>query len=724
MRYLRHSRFEVIVVNGPSEDETEDVLLDFSKDIRTGHVSEANLSKSRNVGIAMARGDIVCFLDDDATPEPDWLNALESRYVDDDTLGAVGGFIRDHSGVNFQCRVVVCDRFGDSKTFDDIESAHQSIVSDDPGSWEYISQTGCNSSFRRSALLQVGGFDEEFAYFLDETDVNLRVRDSGWAVTIEPTAEVHHKYAPSHLRDNERIPQRLYLPLRSKSYFALRHARCQKSLAEILTKLSDHAVQIHGYNKWYIDNKVIAPDHYKQLTDDVNKGILDGIKDAFSKSEPALLKQELLDHYADEPFKTFRTLKPKSERLRICYLSQDYPPDVNGGIGVWTHLMATSMAAEGHEVTVITKSSTGVHTVDFEQGVWVHRVVPHYDTKRNEPSLGDLPQVIKDYAYTVYDEAVRIHLRRGIDLISAPIWDLEGIACLNSGLFKVVTSLHTTFGLALPHKPDWQNNSKYRRSHVDKIIAVEEDLLTRAPHLMSNSHALLEDLTQLHSIEDLKTRSVVIPHGLKAGTLPAVSKDTDDDCIKLLFVGRLENRKGADLLLNVLPDLLQKYEKLVVNLLGDDTQLVGQQTLKQQFLNRHAKRDFHDRITFHGYVDNAQCERAYTECDMFVAPSRYESFGLIFLEAMRAGKACIGSRVGGIQEVLTHNETGLLVEPGDEASLRAAIEQLIEDKGLRERLGHAGRNDFEIKFRQERVNEQAEEYYRSLLETEIKKVVA
>lgn len=708
------------MVNGPSEDETEGVLAEFSEQIRIERVAEANLSKSRNVGIAMAKGDIVCFLDDDANPEPDWLNALEAKYLSDKKLGAVGGFIRDHSGVNFQCRAVVCDRFGDSRTFDSVEQALEAMESDDAGAWEYISQTGCNSSFRRSALLEIGGFDEEFAYFLDETDVNLRVRDNGWKVTIEPSAEVHHKYAPSHLRDNERVPQRLYFPLRSKSYFSLRHARTEKSLAEIFTKLSFHAAEVHGYNKWYIDNDVIDQDHYDQLTEDVNQGILDGIKDAFSQSEPAYLSQDLLDAYADSDFKRFPTLRPVQERFRICYISQDYPPSAKGGIGVWTHLMATSMAARGHEVTVITRSSTGVHTVDFENGVWVHRIVSEWQPKRTKPDLGDIPQVIKDHAYTVYDEAVRVHLRRGIDLISAPIWDLEGIACLRSGSFKVVTSLHTTFGLALPYKPDWTDNPSYKISHVDKIIAGEVSLLEQAPYLMSNSQAVLDDLASLHSISDLENRSVVIPHGLEDKSLDdaQVSKNTDE--IRILFLGRIEHRKGADLLINVIPRIVARYPDVTFDLIGDDSQVFGKETLKDTFLRRHNGAKWLDRVTFHGFVDRSECDKAYGRCDIFVAPSRYESFGLIFLESMRAGKACIGTRVGGIQEVISHEQTGLLTQPGDENSLEEGIVRLIEDPELRVMLGAAGREAFESEFLQDRVCEQAEYYYSDVVSRDLK----
>ena len=70
-----YSDFEVIVVNGPSTDHTAEVLKHHAANIRVGACSERNLSISRNVGIEMARGDFVAFIDDDAVPDEDWLRS-------------------------------------------------------------------------------------------------------------------------------------------------------------------------------------------------------------------------------------------------------------------------------------------------------------------------------------------------------------------------------------------------------------------------------------------------------------------------------------------------------------------------------------------------------------------------------------------------------------------------------------------------------------------------
>jgi len=115
LRYLREVDFEVIVVNGPSTDHTCDVLSKYQGSIRVGSCAERNLSISRNVGIAMAQGDIVAFIDDDAVPDEYWLRDLLSGY-DAADVGGVGGVVYDYTGYIVQYRYSASDRFGNARS--------------------------------------------------------------------------------------------------------------------------------------------------------------------------------------------------------------------------------------------------------------------------------------------------------------------------------------------------------------------------------------------------------------------------------------------------------------------------------------------------------------------------------------------------------------------------------------------------------------------------------
>ncbi|MEN6606120.1 MAG: glycosyltransferase family 4 protein, partial [Bryobacteraceae bacterium] len=103
-------------------------------------------------------------------------------------------------------------------------------------------------------------------------------------------------------------------------------------------------------------------------------------------------------------------------------------------------------------------------------------------------------------------------------------------------------------------------------------------------------------------------------------------------------------------------------------------------------------------VRFHGEVSRAVLDDLYERCDLLAGPSRYESFGLIFVEAMARGKAVVGTTAGGIPEVIQDGETGLLVAPDDPAALSEAIVSLLRDDEYRERLGRAGYGRYHSEF--------------------------
>ncbi len=690
--FLRYPDFEVIVVNGPSTDDTAALLERHAGRIKIGHCPETNLAQSRNIGIGLAAGDVVCFIDDDGIPEPGWLDALARAYLADPRTGAAGGFVRDHTGVDYQCRYIVCNRYGDASFHETAEGAEQACASD-PG--HYYSLIGVNSSFRREALLQIGGFDEEYAYFLDETDVCARLVAAGWKVRFVPDAEVHHKFAPSHLRSEKKIPVSLYYTARSKVYFAFRNAVPQADSGPLFTQ----AAQVRAQMRRDVDHLrrfgQIGDERHASLCADVERGFREGIADAHAWPAGRPMPASAL---VDTPFRPFVTPLPPARRQQLILISQDYPPRACGGIGVFMHRLAEALAAAGHEISVITRS-TGRHTVDLENGVWVHRVPLVEHGARAHVGLPDLPQVIRNHALTVYDEAMRIQAQRGAAVTLSAIWDLEAAACVASAAFTNFVYLVTTYQLSLPDKPEWQRDAHYREHHVGKMIAGERWLLASSARVIASTRGIRDDVLTLNPEVHRAQPVPVIPFGLPAaGALPPRPADYPDDAIVVLFVGRFEARKGVDLLLDVIPALLERHPRLHFRLAGDDRIVVDGETYKAAFLARHrARTDLLARIDFRGFVDDAALEAEYAHCDVFVAPSRYESFGLIYLEAMRWGKPCIGTRIGGIPEVVG-DDCALLAEAGDAGSLAQALDTLVATPSLRQRHGEAGRRRFDTHY--------------------------
>jgi glycosyltransferase involved in cell wall biosynthesis len=102
-------------------------------------------------------------------------------------------------------------------------------------------------------------------------------------------------------------------------------------------------------------------------------------------------------------------------------------------------------------------------------------------------------------------------------------------------------------------------------------------------------------------------------------------------------------------------------------------------------------------VRFLGRVDDDRLDELYRECRLFVMPSRDEGFGLVFLEAMRAGKPCIGGR-GAASEIIEHGVTGLIVDPDSRHELMAALERLYSEPDTCRQFGAAGWERFRSTF--------------------------
>ena len=152
------------------------------------------------------------------------------------------------------------------------------------------------------------------------------------------------------------------------------------------------------------------------------------------------------------------------------------------------------------------------------------------------------------------------------------------------------------------------------------------------------------------------------------------------------IIGRMslaERYKGHDELLEAWPLVRRRYAgaQLIVVGRGDDLERLRQKA---------AELGVSDAVTFTGFLEDGIMRAVLAECDVYAMPSRGEGFGLAYLEAMRAGLPCIGSRSDAAVDVIEHEQTGMLVAAEDSSALASAILRLFDDKNLRSRMGKAG----------------------------------
>jgi len=151
-------------------------------------------------------------------------------------------------------------------------------------------------------------------------------------------------------------------------------------------------------------------------------------------------------------------------------------------------------------------------------------------------------------------------------------------------------------------------------------------------------------------------------------------------------VGRLERRKGIDLLLEAAPAILRGNDKAQLVIAGRDVENWVERA--QTLVSGSDRR----RVHFLGEVTDATREKLLARAYCVVFPSRYESFGLVPLEAFVHGCPVIGSRSGAIPEVVEDGVSGLLFEADSSESLGKRVLEVLEDQALRQRLGNGARD--------------------------------
>jgi phosphatidyl-myo-inositol alpha-mannosyltransferase len=206
----------------------------------------------------------------------------------------------------------------------------------------------------------------------------------------------------------------------------------------------------------------------------------------------------------------------------------------------------------------------------------------------------------------------------------------------------------------------------------------------------------------------------IIPNGIdvaRYGAPQAPLPQYSDGRLNVLFVGRLEKRKGVSHLLRAWAHVRREVPDARLVVVGQGRPLEG--------YRRFAEAHDMPEVEFAGYVSPEELLRYYHTCDVFCAPSTgQESFGIVLLEAMAAGKPIVATAIPGYQEVVRHGQEALLVEPRNEFALALSLVHVLADEQLRRRLGEAGRRRAG-QFAWDRVASDVLAYYDELLGAQV-----
>jgi GT2 family glycosyltransferase len=360
LRYLDFANFEVIVV---SNDDPKALFPEIYNVDRIKFVpfDEANISAARNLGINQASGEIVAFCDDDAVPEPTWLTHLTRPFADK-TVGAAGGYVRGRNGISFQWKGRSFDHFGEHS---DLEIADDAPVIFAGDTNRGIKTEGTNCAFRRQTLLDLGGFDENFSYYLDETDLNMRISQAGWKTAIVPLAQVHHGFAASKQRGRNRAPKSMYDIGQSKAWFCKKHAQSQSVTRE--SEGFTRAQEIRLLE--FMIRGDLEPRDVPRLMTSLADGLAKG----------AVLTAQATRKLADTPTSAFQPyLDRPADQTAIACRAHQWRKAYNA---------AKARASQGAGITVFQLSLSSLyHRIVFHSdGFWLHKGGLFGRAERDEP---------------------------------------------------------------------------------------------------------------------------------------------------------------------------------------------------------------------------------------------------------------------------------------------------------------------------------------------------
>jgi len=378
----------------------------------------------------------------------------------------------------------------------------------------------------------------------------------------------------------------------------------------------------------------------------------------------------------------------KDKPIKVLWLTSSYPRSKDDSASVFLRYMAQALAKQQIELQILAPDHPDVEATPTADSIVIRRFHYFFPRKCQKlaygsgilPNLRAMPWLVLQvplFILSMFITATWLLLRQRPALIHAHwIFPQGSVAVLLGKLFRIPVIVTTHGGDAFALKGSL-------------LGAIKRWTIKNCKAWTSNTEATTNAVgSELPSPH-------IIPMGIDyrkfaAGDAQNVLKENEPRKFILLFVGRLVEKKGvADLLkaYALLPETSRHQAELWI--IGD-----GAEREKLEALAMNSR--IVNSIRFFGRMPNHQLPDYYAAADIFIAPSIIdnqgdtEGQGVMLLEAMASRVPVITTNVGGIGNVVTHGETGLLVSPGKPQEISDAIVQLINDKKLRETLSMKG----------------------------------
>ena len=398
--------------------------------------------------------------------------------------------------------------------------------------------------------------------------------------------------------------------------------------------------------------------------------------------------------------------------MRICMISREFPPDTGfGGIATFAKHLAYGLKELGHDVEVISLAKDKDGTTEID-GLKIHRVF-------NYPFPGGLDVINMCMPYSRYvlctstalwAKFAELHAQNPFDVIDAPELLAESLYAGATKAVPLAIRLYTPHSKFISEQLHGVSKSFDHEfvAMLERVAMLSADVLTSPSDDLADFVA--EDLHYpRQSIEIVRNPidpDVFCPEGPKA--------IEPDGRVTVLFVGRLEERKGIYYLAEAIPQVLKKCPNTRFVIIGDDTTNSGsgQHSVLADIKQILRSAGVLDQIEFIRRVPLTSLPDYYRSADICVVPSVYDNSPYTCLEAMSCGRPVIGTNAGGTREYVEHNKSGLIINAKSTPDLVDAIIELASNQSRREQLARAARERTLEKFQRKQIAAETVELYK------------
>jgi D-inositol-3-phosphate glycosyltransferase len=341
-----------------------------------------------------------------------------------------------------------------------------------------------------------------------------------------------------------------------------------------------------------------------------------------------------------------------------------------GGMNVYVRELSSALARLGHEVDVYTRrdNSWADDLIDVEPGFRVHHITAGPPT-----ALGR--EALSDYVGEFTDSVKALFLSSGVpDAIHANYW-LSGLAG-HRLKHELDIPLIMTF-----HTLERVKANTYEAESDDRAFQ-EAAIVACADAVLASCDVEAEQFVHLYNAEP--SRVHVVPLGVEhaffaPGYRPQARSalGLDKDATMMLYVGRLQALKGADLALETLIELRRRGRHATLAIVGGPSGLDGEATL-ERLHQRVAEAGVIDQVMFVAPQSHRLLSSWMRAADVTLVPSRAESFGLVALESSACGTPVVAADVGGLTSLIDEGETGFLVSGRDVEQWADVVERALD----------------------------------------------